>query len=79
MPGDYCDGMFIVRKGVAICRQKIVTTSQVFCIQCLFKESKVTYQAHAVTFCDLCSIERDVMVAALAHFPDVKAPSGSCP
>ena len=73
VPGDYCDRMYIVRKGVAICRQKIVTTSQVFCIECLFKESKVTYQAHAVTFCDLYSIERDVMVAALAHFPDVKS------
>ena len=68
VPGDWCDRMFIVRKGVAICRQKIITTGQVFCVESLYKEGKVAYSAHAVTFCDLYTIERDVLLTALKHF-----------
>ena len=71
VPGDWCDRMFIVRKGVAICRQKIITTGQVFCVESLYKEGKVAYSAHAVTFCDLYTIERDVLLTALKHFPDM--------
>ena len=73
VPGDWCDRMFIVRKGVAICRQKIITTGQVFCVECLYKEGKVAYSAHAVTFCDLYSIDRDVLLTALRHFPEMKS------
>ena len=70
VPGDWSDKMFIVRKGVAICRQKIVTTGQVFCVESLYKEGKVAYSAHAVTFCDLYTIDRDVLMTALKHFPE---------
>ena len=73
VPGDWCDKMYIVRKGVAICRQKIITTGQVFCVECLYKEGKVAYSAHAVTFCDLYSIERDVLLTALKHFPEMRS------
>ena len=72
VPGDWSDKMFIVRKGVAICRQKIVTTGQVFCVESLYKEGKVAYSAHAVTFCDLYTIDRDVLMTALKHFPSVR-------
>ena len=71
VPGDWCDRMFIVRKGVAICRQKIITTGQVFCVESLYKEGKVAYSAHAVTFCDLYTIQRDVLLTALKHFPEM--------
>ena len=71
VPGDWSDRMFIVRKGVAICRQKIITTGQVFCVESLYKEGKVAYSAHAVTFCDLYTIERDVLLTALKHFPEM--------
>ena len=73
VPGDWCDRMFIVRKGVAICRQKIITTGQVFCVESLYKEGKVAYSAHAVTFCDLYTIERDVLLTALKHFPEMSS------
>ena len=72
VPGDWCDKMFMVRKGVAICRQKIVTTGQVFCVECLYKEGKVSYSAHAVTFVDLFSFDRNMLVGALQYFPDVQ-------
>ena len=73
VPGDWCDKMFMVRKGVAICRKKIVTTGQVFCVECLYKEGKVSYSAHAVTFVDLFSFDRNMLVGALQYFPEVKA------
>ena len=72
VPGDWCDKMFMVRKGVAICRKKIVTTGQVFCVECLYKEGKVSYSAHAVTFVDLFSFDRNMLVGALQYFPEVK-------
>ena len=61
--------MFIVRKGVAICRQKI-TTSQVFCIECLSKRAR-----------SLASARGDVCVCTPSSatswwrwpLPDVKA------
>ena len=71
VPGDWCDSMFIVRKGVAICRKKIITTGQVFCVESLYKEGKVAYSAHAVTFCDLYTLKRDVLLATLKHFPEM--------
>jgi CRP-like cAMP-binding protein len=73
VPGDWCDRMFIVRKGVTICRQKIITTGQLFCEESLYKEGQVAYGAHAVTFCDLYTIERDVLLTALKHFPEMKS------
>ena len=79
VPGDWSDKMFIVRKGVAICRQKIVTTGQVFCVESLYKEGKVAYSAHAVTFCDLYTIDRDVLMTALKHFESVRNTSGRSP
>jgi voltage-gated potassium channel Kch len=72
VPGDWCDRMFIVRKGVAICRQRIVTTGQVFCVESLYKEGKVAYSAHAVTFCDFYTIDRDVLITTLRHFPEMR-------
>ena len=73
VPGDWCDRMFMVRKGVAICRQKIMTTGSVFCVECLYKEGKVAYSAHAVTFVDLYSFDREVLMNSLNYFPDMKA------
>ena len=70
VPGDFCDRMFMVRKGVAIARSKIMTTGSVFCDECLYKEGKVAYSAHSVTFVDLYSLDRDVLVTALNYFPD---------
>lgn len=72
VPGDWCDKMYMVRKGVAICRQKILTTGHVFGVECLYKEGKVAYSAHAVTFVDLYWFDRNMLLDALYYFPDMK-------
>ena len=72
VPGDWCDKMYMVRKGVAICRQKILTTGHVFCVECLYQEGKVAYSAHAVTFVDLYWFDRNLLLDSLHYFPDMK-------
>ena len=72
VPGDWCDRMYMVRKGVVICRQRIMTTGQVFCVECLYKEGKVAYSAHAVTYADMYYFDRAQLLSALYYFPDMK-------
>jgi voltage-gated potassium channel Kch len=72
VPGDWCNKMYMVRKGIAICRQKILVTGNVFCVECLYKEGKVAYSAHAVTFVDLYYFDRTLLLESLYYFPDMK-------